>query len=96
MVPVIVTADQSIELVLGTDDVNDLDYPDLVVERRRNGWMIMLNPVGGGNPSGYVFFLDDGRSFLIRQPFAGAIHVTSKVEKAAEVDRDEPLGYQML
>ena len=35
------------------------------VERRPNGWAIFLHPIGGGDPSGYVYFLDDGRSFVL-------------------------------
>lgn len=38
--------------------------PNVVFERRLNGWMIVLHPVGGGDASAIVYFLDDGRSFI--------------------------------
>ena len=53
--------------------------PDIQIKRRRNGWMLFLHPVGGSDPSGYVFFLDDGRSLVVKQK-SGRSHRQSKFQ----------------
>jgi hypothetical protein len=63
-VPVLVTPAEGLRIVLGTHDYHDFEKPDIQIERRHNGWMIFLHPVGGSDPSGFVVFLDDGRSFV--------------------------------
>ena len=62
--PVLVRGCEGIRVVLATHSFDDLDKPELQIERHSFGWMIILHPQGGGDPSGYVYFLDDGRSFV--------------------------------
>jgi hypothetical protein len=64
-VPVLIHESAGVRIVLGTHDYEDLEKPDVQIERRPNGWAIFLHPVGGGDESGFVYFLDDGRSFLV-------------------------------
>jgi len=63
-VPVAIYNADGIKIILGTDDPNDTSAPDIQIERRHGGWAIFLHPLGGSDPAGYVYFLDDGRSFL--------------------------------
>lgn len=69
--PVVIQESQGVRIVLGTRDVDDLKKPDLQIERHPFGWMIFLRPVGGSDASGFVFFLDDGRSFVKPEVCAG-------------------------
>jgi hypothetical protein len=71
-VPVLVHSADGVRLVLGSHDYEDMSWPDLQVERRPKGWAIFLHPLGGGDPSGYVYFLDDGRSFVMPESAFGA------------------------
>jgi hypothetical protein len=51
--------------------------------------MIFLHPVGGSDPGGYVFFLDDGRSLVVQQKSGDstpAIQVSEYDTAEAEVD----------
>src|SRR3989442_10209151 len=66
-VPVLIHEAEGVRIVLGTHDFNDLEKPDIQIERRPKGWAIFLHPVGGGDASGYVYFLDDGQSFLLKE-----------------------------
>jgi hypothetical protein len=74
-VPVIIRQAEGVRIVLGTHNYDDTDKPDVQIERQPNGWMIFLDPVAG-DPSGYVYFLDDGRSFLVPEtPFGSTIPI---------------------
>jgi hypothetical protein len=64
-VPIVVRRADGLRIVLGSHDYFDGNAPDIQIERRPCGWAVFLHPVGGGDPSGLIFFLDDGRSFLI-------------------------------
>jgi hypothetical protein len=64
-VPVLVEQSSWLRIVLGSHDLSNQGAPGLRIERRKKGWMIVLLPKGGGDPSGCVFFMDDGRSFLV-------------------------------
>lgn len=69
-VQVLVREAEGVRIVLGTHDHEDLDKPDIWVERQPQGWVIFLHPDAGGDPCGYVYFLDDGRSFLVKETYA--------------------------
>lgn len=62
--PVLVHEADGIRIVLGSHDRHDHDNAEIQIERRPDGWNIFLYPKGGGDTSGYVSFLDDGRSFV--------------------------------
>ena len=88
-VRVLVREADGIRIVLGSHDYDDQDAPDVQIERRPNGWAIFLHPEGGSDPSGYIYFLDDGRSYLI--PESGrcstpAIEVRDELNEIVELD----------
>jgi hypothetical protein len=64
-VPVLVSATETIRVLLGTLDPEFADKPDLFLERRRNGWMIAIHPTNA-DPSGIVYLFDDGRTVFVR------------------------------
>ncbi len=64
-VPVVIRRAAGVRIVLGSHDYFDGDAPDIQIERRPGGWAIFLHPLGGADPSGHVYFLDDGRSFIV-------------------------------
>ena len=39
--------------------------PDLLIEKRRNGWGIILHPPGGEDPAGFVFIHKSGRMYCV-------------------------------
>lgn len=90
-VPVLVHEADGVRIVLGTHDYDEMDKPDIQIERRTNGWAIFLHPFGGGDPSGYVYFLDDGRSYLVREHggTTPAIALIASVDNLAELDSRE-------
>jgi hypothetical protein len=93
-VPVLVMPADGVRIVLGSHDYHDFEKPDIQIERRHNGWMIFLHPVGGGDPSGCVVFLDDGRSFVSPE---GAwdecqIKMVDYEQATAELDEIKPDG----
>jgi hypothetical protein len=65
MFPVVIREADGVRIVLGSHDYWNSNVPDVQLERRPGGWAIFLHPVGGSDPSGYVYFLDDGRSYLV-------------------------------
>lgn len=71
-VPVVVRDADGVRIVLGSLDYSDCDAPDVQIERRPNGWAIFLHPLGGCDPSGLAYFLDDGRSFVVPERDLGA------------------------
>ena len=64
--PILAHRAEELRIVLGTHDFEDELAPDIQIERRPNGWAIFLHPMGGGDPCGFLYFLDDGRSFLMK------------------------------
>jgi hypothetical protein len=89
-VPVLVRRSDGVRIVLGSHDYFDNDAPDVQIERRANGWAVFLHPLGGGDPSGCVYFIDDGRSFLVTDSGLGgtpACEVSDWDTVVAEVDR---------
>jgi hypothetical protein len=87
-VPVVVRPADGVRLVLGSHDYWNSDAPDIQIERRPRGWAIFLHPVGGSDPSGYVYFVDDGRSFVVPESGVAtpAILMRTSDEAVFEVD----------
>jgi hypothetical protein len=55
--------------------------------------MIFLHPVGDGDASGYILFLDDGRSFLVKDRGLSStpkVEVVEEGEELGELDRVLP------
>ena len=79
---------EGVRIVLATHGYNDMEKPDIQIERRPRGWVIFLHPEGGGDPSGYVYFLDDGRSFLMSEQHGKtpAIEILEPGEELEELD----------
>jgi hypothetical protein len=96
-VSILIHEAEGVRIVVGTHDFSDLEKPDIQIERRPKGWAIFLHPVGGGDASGYVYFLDDGRSFLLQEDYAtsGAIEVLCGEEppEIDDLDLPEPHTY---
>lgn len=66
-VPVLVTSSgDSLRICLGVRDVEDLDGPDLFIERDSRGWRVFCHPNGGDDPVAVLDFRDDGRIFFER------------------------------
>jgi hypothetical protein len=63
-VPAAVHCADGLRVVLGSSDPRS-NSPDIQIERRPNGWAMFLHPESGGDSSGFVYFLDDGRSFVL-------------------------------
>jgi len=63
-VPVAVGEVEGVRLILGSDDPNDDEAPDIQIERRPHGWAIFLHPTAFDSVAN-IYFLDDGRSFLL-------------------------------
>jgi hypothetical protein len=82
-VPLLACSADGLRVVLGSHSRDDLDAPDVQIERRRNGWAIYLHPCGGGDPSGAVYFLDDGRSFVM--PERGSTPAIEFIESDTEL-----------
>ncbi len=100
-VPVLIREAEGVRIVLGTHDYDDYEKPDVQIERRPNGWAIFLHPLGGSDPSGFVYFLDDGRSFLAKDygySATEAIQVLEPGEKVRELDwpTEEPVDSPCL
>jgi hypothetical protein len=86
--PVVVREADGVRIVLGSHDYWDPAKPDIQIERRHKGWAIFLHPVGGSDPSGYVYFFDDGRSFVVaeRGGATPAIRCRRSCDFVAEID----------
>jgi len=90
-VPLLVRSAAGLRIVLGSHDHYG-DAPDIQVERRPHGWAIFLHPVGLSEASGYVYFLDDGRSYLVAEADVGPtvpIRCIRSVEEIPELDRPD-------
>ena len=71
---------------------DDMSKPDIQIERRPRGWAIFLHPLGGGDASGLVYFLDDGRSYIVPDGLANdEIRFVQFTEEVPLID-DPPTG----
>jgi hypothetical protein len=66
-VPILAASAEGARLILGSHDFYCSEKPDIQVERHPNGWMIFLMPCAGCDACGYIYFHDDGRTFLRRE-----------------------------
>lgn len=66
LTPLLCRESDGVRIVLGSHNFEDLDKPDVQVERQPNGWAIFLHPVGMSDPCGVLYFRDDGHSFLLQ------------------------------
>jgi hypothetical protein len=82
---VLVCEAEGVRIVLGTHEYNDVDTPDVQIERQPNGWVVFLHPLGGGDPSGMVYFHDDGRSYLLKEMACGLTPSIVILEPGARV-----------
>jgi hypothetical protein len=76
---------EGVRIVLGTHEYDDVDKPDVQIERQPNGWVVFLHPLGGGDPCGMVFFHDDGRSYLLKEMSGGSTPSIIVLEPGANV-----------
>jgi hypothetical protein len=86
VVPVLVHEAEGVRIILGTHDYDDLRKPDIQIERRPNGWAIFLHPEPGGDASGFVYFLDDGRSFVLPEHGPNPIEMLDRGDEPPEID----------
>lgn len=85
-VPVLIREAEGVRIVLGTTNWQDFKRPDVQIERRPNGWAIFLRP-DGGDANAIVYFLDDGRSFLLPDGMASnGIEVLSRDDEVRMID----------
>jgi hypothetical protein len=84
-VPILIQCVEGIRIVLGSHNGEDWHVPEIHIERRPKGWAIFLNP-SAGDPCGYVYLLDDGRSFLVKESGPAAIELIDGPEDIPELD----------
>jgi hypothetical protein len=78
----------NLTLVLGGESANDLNAPDLCIERHPGGWTLQLTGQRGGDPAGHVCFMDDGRvRFMIEEVGAGSPGM-EQIEQFEEIETD--------
>ncbi len=86
-VPVLIQEAEGIRVVLGAHGIDDSEKPEIQLERRPNGWALFLYPVAGGDASGLVYFLDDGRSFVVPDGlYSERIQVVNRCEEVPLID----------
>ncbi len=93
--PVLIHESDGVRIALGTHDIKDTKKPDVQIERQPNGWVIFLHPLGGSDPCGYVYFLDDGRSILLKEHSYGPtpeIEVLDRGGRIPEIDGPLRIG----
>jgi hypothetical protein len=90
-VPVVVRNADGVRIVLGSHDYWAKDAPHVQIERRPGGWAIFLHPLGASDPSGYVYFLDNGLSYIVPQDPCGTTPQIMVLEFGDKVRHlDEP------
>ena len=91
-VAVLVHSADGVRVVLGSHDLLDTDAPDIAIERQPKAWAIFLHPIGGGDPAGYIYFLDDGRSYLLKEQWVdpdGGIQVLEHDQRVPDIHGEE-------
>jgi hypothetical protein len=58
-----------IRLILGTDDPEDDEKPDIHIERRPHGWAFFIHP-NAGDPVAMIYLLDDGRTYVMPELYS--------------------------
>jgi hypothetical protein len=84
-VPVVIREEAGVRILLGTHDPRDGEAPDVLIERHPRGWMIFLHPLGSSDPCAFVFFADDGRSFILKESFPGPTPLLQEIEQKEDV-----------
>jgi hypothetical protein len=90
---VVVHSADGIRVVLGTHEFLDVDAPDIMIERQPRAWAVFLHPIGGGDPAGYVYFLDDGRSYLLKDRWIHedeGIRILEHDQRVPDICADNP------
>lgn len=86
-VPIVVRRADGLRIVLGSVDYFDASAPDIQIERRPQGWAILLTPMPAGEASGVVCFLDDGRSFVVPDEYADKpLRVLGSIEEVPDLN----------
>lgn len=71
-VPLLITCEDTIRVILGTHDQRDLRLPDLLIERQALGWLVAIHVNGSGDPTMCLYFLDDGKCYFTIEGAAAA------------------------
>lgn len=90
LVRVVVRPAGGLRIVLGSHNLWDGNAADIQIERRPNGWALFLHPAGSGDASGFVCFLDHGRSYVVPEQGGGPtppIEVIDSTDVIPELDR---------
>ena len=93
-VPILIHPAEGLRVVLGTHDFFDMSKSDIQLERRHNGWLLFLRR-DGGDPVGFVVFLDDGRTYVTIERGWGIdeeMQVVDYETAVAELDDIKPDG----
>lgn len=83
-VPILIGDAAGIRLLLGADDWLDDEKPEIQIERRPRGWMILIHP-NAGDAVGFFIMLDDGRSFFVHE-YGADPHMEQLYEIPRELD----------
>lgn len=82
---------EGIRLVLTSLDIPQERWAEVQIERRPGAWALFLLPLGqSGDASGFVYLLDDGRSFAsVERPVNHPMRLkmVSSSEEVPELDR---------
>jgi hypothetical protein len=69
LVSVLIGEADGLRLILGTDDPEDDEKPDIHIERRPRGWAFFVHP-NAADPVAMIYLLDDGRTFVMPELYA--------------------------
>ena len=87
-IPIVIRPADGVRIALGTHDFWNLEFPDIQIERRPGGWAVFIHAVPGDDPSGFVYILDDGRSYVnIEHGSSLPLRFLEEEEMPPELDR---------